>query len=128
MRRCSATGCANFACDPSGWHAEIDAWRDSYGEVVVDFPPSRARMIPACSRFYTAVTTGALTHDADARLARHLANAVVKETADGSYIVKERPSSPRRIDLAVASVIALDRAAWHHVNTAAPPLIAWSFV
>jgi phage terminase large subunit-like protein len=67
-------------------------------------------MSAACSRFYTAVVTGQLSHDGDGALARHLANAVVKETVDGAYITKERLSSPHKIDLAVAAVVAYDRA------------------
>ena len=42
--------------------------------------------------------------------ARHLANAVVKETPDGAYITKDGRNSPRKIDLAVAAVVAYDRA------------------
>jgi len=99
-----------LACDPPGWHAEIEEWAERYGQVVVRFETNRrAFMAHACSRFYTAVANEALTHDGDPRLARHLANAVVKETADGRYVTKDGPSSPRKIDLAVAAIVALDR-------------------
>jgi phage terminase large subunit-like protein len=43
-------------------------------------------------------------------LARHLANAVIKETTDGAYITKDGRNSPRKIDLAVAAVVAYERA------------------
>jgi phage terminase large subunit-like protein len=46
------------------------------------------------------------------RLARHLANAVLKTDSRGSRIVKESPHSPRRIDLAAAAVMAVDQAAF----------------
>lgn len=99
-----------LACDPPGWHTEIDGWAERYGKIVVKYETNRrAFMAHACSRFYTAVANGAISHDGDPRLARHLANAVVKETADGRYITKDGPSSPRKIDLAVAAVVALDR-------------------
>lgn len=103
-----------LACDPFGWHREIDEWADTYGDVVTtEFATNkRAFMAAACSRFYTAATTGTLTHDGDPRLARHLANAKLKETPDGAYIVKDGRNSPRKIDLAVAAVIAHDRASW----------------
>ncbi len=100
-----------LACDPPGWHAEIEEWGERYGDVVVRYETNRRSfMAAACSRFHSAVATGSLTHDGDSRLARHLANAVVKETTDGRYITKDGPSSPRKIDLAVAAIVALDRA------------------
>jgi phage terminase large subunit-like protein len=101
-----------FACDPPGWHREIEEWMETYSSPpVLEYPMSvRKMMSAACSRFYTAVVTGKLTHDGDGALARHLANAVVKETVDGAYITKERLSSPHKIDLAVAAVVAYDRA------------------
>jgi phage terminase large subunit-like protein len=107
-----------LACDPPGWHREIDEWADRYGDVLtVEFATNkRAFMAAACSRFYTAATTGALSHDGDPRLTRHLANAKLKETPDGAYITKDGRNSPRKIDLAVAAVIAHDRACWHHAN------------
>jgi phage terminase large subunit-like protein len=52
-----------------------------------------------------------LTHSGDSRLARHIANAVLKEDARGARLAKERRDSPRRIDTAVAAVMAHDRAA-----------------
>jgi phage terminase large subunit-like protein len=104
-----------LACDPPGWHTEIDAWADRYPDTVtVEFATNRrAFMAAACSRFYTAATTGGLTHDGDTRLARHLANARLKETADGAYITKDGRNSPRKIDLIVAAVIAFERAQFH---------------
>jgi len=104
-----------LACDPPGWHREIDEWAERYADTVTtEFATNRrAFMAAACSRFYTAATTGGLTHDGDERLARHLANTRLKETPEGAYVVKDGRMSPRKIDLAVAAVIAFDRAAWH---------------
>ena len=67
-------------------------------------------MAESCSRFFTAVVQRQLEHDGDPRLARHLANATLKHTPAGDYIVKESRHSPKKIDLAVAAVIAFDRA------------------
>jgi len=67
-------------------------------------------MPDACSRFYTAVVNKLVSHDGDPRLSRHLENSVVKETTDGAYITKDGRNSPRKIDLAVAAVIANERA------------------
>ena len=51
-----------------------------------------------------------LTHSGDPHLARHIGNAVLKEDARGSRLAKERRDSLRRIDAAVAAVMAHDRA------------------
>ena len=77
-------------------------------------------MAAACSGFYQTVTQAGLTHDGAPGLARHLDGAVVKETAQGAYITKESKSSPRKIDAAIASVIAIARAQWHHQNPKKP--------
>jgi len=62
-------------------------------------------------RFYEAVVNKTLTHSGDPRLARHVDNCVVKVDARGSRIAKDTKNSPRKIDLAVAAVMALDQAA-----------------
>ena len=81
------------------------------GIPIVEWPStSAARMIPACQKFYDAVTDQKLKHDSDPLLARHLSNAVVKIDRLGPRIVKEHRGSPRKIDAAVASIIAFDRA------------------
>lgn len=65
---------------------------------------------PATAAFYEAVINGALTHDGSAELSRHMAHAVIKTDARGTRITKDHKKSLRRIDLAVASVMAYDRA------------------
>jgi phage terminase large subunit-like protein len=101
-----------FGYDPFGWHAEGEEWAEAYGEppVVLWETNLRKRMAAACSRFYTTVVTGGLSQDGDPRLARHLRNAVVKETPEGAYITKAGRHGPK-IDLAVAAVGVLDLAA-----------------
>ena len=114
-----------LAPDPPGWADEIEAWEALYGEVVVEFPTNQhARMVPACTRFYSAVAGGdedeavmPLTHDNDPRLARHLRNAVTKRKPGGDVITKESLDSPRKIDIAIGAVVAFDRACWHALNT-----------
>lgn len=95
--------------DRSRWVAEAQQWAERYGDaVVLDVPQHRSRMVKASALFYTAVVQGLVTHDGDADLARHISNAVTKETPDGAYISKEGRHSPLKIDLAVAAVIAYD--------------------
>jgi phage terminase large subunit-like protein len=104
-----------LACDPWGWRSEIEQWADRHGErVVVEWPTNVvSRMAPATDRVYQAAATGRLTHDGDVRLAAHVANATAKTTAHGDVIVKDRRGSTRKIDAAVAAIVAFDRAAWH---------------
>jgi len=112
-----------LACDPFRW-ARTYQILESEGLPVVEFPQSPARMTPATTRFYEAVMNGSLTHSGDPRLARHLDNAVLKADSRGTRIYKEHRNSQRRIDLAVAAVMAVDRAAWlaaEPAPTPAPP-------
>ena len=81
------------------------------GIPIVEWPSTSAkRMIPACAAFFDAVVEKRITHDGDPLLARHLSNAVVKSDNLGVRIVKENRSSLRRIDAAVAAILAYDRA------------------
>jgi phage terminase large subunit-like protein len=56
------------------------------------------------------VVENKLKHDGNPVLARHLSNAAVKIDNLGPRIVKENRNSNRKIDAAVAAVIAFDRA------------------
>jgi phage terminase large subunit-like protein len=117
-----------LACDPFGWHAELARWADAYGQVVVEFPTNqRGRMGVAVSRFTSAVMTGGLAHDGDPRLARHIGHVVARETAEGVLLGKDSKASPRRIDAAIAGVIAHERAYWHATNSSSlEPLFVWT--
>ena len=70
----------------------------------------------AVSRFTSAVLTGGLVHDGDPRLARHVGHVVARETAEGMLLGKDAKASPRRIDAAIAGVVAHERAVWHAAN------------
>lgn len=83
---------------------------EAEGIPVVVFPQTLTRMGPATQRFYEAVTTKRIRHSGDPRLARHLENAQLKVDSRGSRLQKDARNSPRKIDLAVAAVMALDRA------------------
>jgi phage terminase large subunit-like protein len=107
---CQAFNVKEIACDPFRWQRTMEAMQDLGLPVVEYNSSSPSRMVPACSKLYTAVTEGNLTHDNNPTLARHLSNAVIKTDRIGPRIVKEHRGSPRKIDAAVAAVIAFDRA------------------
>lgn len=98
------------AFDPFRWQRTMQALMD-LGLPVVEYPSTSARrMVGACQKVYDSVTEATLTHDGDALLARHLDNCKLKVDNLGGRIVKESRASNRRIDAAVAFVIAYDRA------------------
>jgi phage terminase large subunit-like protein len=98
-----------IVCDPFRWARTYQVLEEE-GLPVVEFPQSPQRMVPATQRFYEAVLNKTVTQSGDPRLARHLGNCVLKVDQRGSRLAKDSKNSPRKIDLAVAAVMALDRA------------------
>lgn len=98
-----------IACDPARWVRSYKVLEDEHLPVK-EFPQSAERMVPATQRFYEAVVNRQLTHSGDPRLARHMSNCVLKVSQRGSRIYKETKTSTRKIDLAVAAVMAHYRA------------------
>lgn len=106
-----------LAADPWGWRSELEEWQAAHGTRIVEWNTAYVkRMAPATDRFYAAVMDGRLTHDGDPDLAVHMCNAVAKSTAMGDVITKDKRGSTRKIDGAVAAIVAYDRAAWHLAN------------
>lgn len=117
-----------IAADPFRWAPELQEWENS-GLPVVEYPTtSPAKMVPACAKFYDAVTDGRLTHSGDPALIRHVGNAVVKVDHLGPRIVKDHRGSRRNIDLAVAAVGAYDRASFLAGEPVEPKRLAPFFV
>ena len=104
-----------LACDPWGWRSEIEGWSKRHGaRRVVEWNTGAAqRMAPATDRLYQAVVTSQVSHDGNERLAAHIGNCVAKPTPMGNLVSKDKKGSPRKIDAAVAAIVAYDRAAWH---------------
>jgi phage terminase large subunit-like protein len=113
-----------IVCDPFRW-ARTYQVLEGEGLPVVEFPQSPSRMTPATARFYEAVLNSGLTHSGDPRLARHLTNAVLKTDSRGTRLAKETRNSPRKIDLAVAAVMALERAVQPPEPTVNATFFAW---
>jgi len=103
-----------LACDPWGWRSEIEAWAKRHGQrKVIEWNTGAAqRMAPATDRLYQAVSAGTVSHDGSERLAVHVGNCVAKATPLGDLVSKDKKGSPRKIDAAVAAIVAFDRAAW----------------
>jgi phage terminase large subunit-like protein len=76
-------------------------------------------MVPATQAVYDAARDGRMSHDGNPSLARHIGNAVIREDARGARITKEHASSRRKIDLAVAMILAVHGAVmWREDNGA----------
>lgn len=100
-----------IACDPYRWQRTMAYLQEERGLPIVEFPStSAARMVKATARFFDGVMESNMTHSGDPLLARHLDNCTLKIDNIGPRIVKENRNSNRRIDAAVAAVIAYERA------------------
>ena len=119
-----------LACDPPGWYTELDEWSDVYGARVLAFETRQnTRMAPACERAGLALRDGAFVYGGPLAgvLAEHFGNCVARDTPHGVTVGKDHPDSPRKIDGAVAAMIAFDRAVWHAAQPeVADPVFAWA--
>jgi len=95
--------------DPFRWARTMQALEDQ-GFPIVEYPQSPSRMIKASQKLFDGVVEKRLVHDGNPTLARHFDNAVLKQTPAGPHIKKDARNSPRKIDAAVASIMAHDRA------------------
>lgn len=103
--------------DPPRWETEVEEWELAWPKRVIRFETDvYQRFAPACGRFKDAVlavkpgSATPITHDGDPTLTRHIANARESENRWGVVIKKEHKDSPRKIDVAVAAILAYDGA------------------
>lgn len=117
VREAIRQACRDYDVREIAWDEFL--WLDSAEELsdeglpVVTFPQNLSRMGPATQKFFERVRDRTISHSGDPRLARHLGNATTKTDVRGTRIVKDAPNSPRKIDLAVAAVMALDRVGYY---------------
>lgn len=99
-------------CDPPLWRSEIEAWALEWpDDRVIEWPTYRPMpMFDALERFVADLTAERITHDGCPDTARHLANARVSSRKDGRYVLT-KPDADRKIDAAMASVLAHEAAA-----------------
>lgn len=102
--------------DPPRWEQNVNEWAGRYDGVAVKWETYRVKaMAFAIRRFNEALHSGGLSHDGDADLTRHIGNAYKAATKirddDGRWlwrIEKEHPKSPRKIDAAMAAILAFE--------------------
>lgn len=104
-----------FYCDPPKWESWVSSWAGEFGDkrVVEWWTNRRKPMAYALRSFVGAIDGGELSHDGNAQLDDHIGNSrqqqtnLVDEEEKPLWILrKERPDSPRKIDAAMAAVLA----------------------
>lgn len=107
-----------FYADPALWQDSCDTWTSTYGERLkvrqvtarpIEWWTNRpTAMVAALERFHSAVRAGLLSHGDDAMLRAHVLNARRRVGRAGVAIAKEHPKSQRKIDMAMAAVLAYE--------------------
>lgn len=121
---CKTHQVVEIAVDPYRWQRTMAYWLEE-GLPVIEYSQSPNRMVPATQRIFEAIVNQTLTHSNDPHLAKHMRNASVKIDSRGSRIVKSQFT--RKIDAAIAAVMAYDRAAWWNEQPAPKPRRAYGF-
>lgn len=107
-----------FYADPAKWESWIAQWEADFNDRL-KVKASRAnpiewwmtgnrsvQTVQALAQFHTAVVEREMTLDGSSALIQHLLNARRRTSRSGTQIAKEHPDSDRKIDAAVAAVLA----------------------
>lgn len=107
-----------FYADPAHWVDTLDRWSSEFSTKVrirasvakpLEWWTNRPKyMVDALERFHEAVVTRELTHDGGSVLTRHVLNSRRRVGRSGITISKEHPGSSRKIDAAMAAVLAYE--------------------
>ena len=109
-----------IVCDPYRWAVMMQELED-FGLPIVEFKTNLLNlMIPATQTAYEAIMEERLVHDGNPILTRHLDNCVVKNDNRGQRVTKESSTSKKKIDAAVAFIIAFDRAMASRIDEGVP--------
>lgn len=114
--------------DPPYWQDALARWAKEWPETIHEWWTNRDKqMAEAVERMDTAIRAAVLAvksariadpaaglpagcwrHSGDATLVRHLANARCRKVRAGTLLRKEAPKSPKKIDAAMAAVLAYE--------------------
>jgi len=103
-----------FHGDPPFWESALDRWAGHYGEQrVTRWWTNRIKATAIALRaFRNDMVVGRMSHDGDEKLAEHIRNSVRQETKmreddEPLWVIrKDSRGSPRKIDLAMAAMLA----------------------
>ena len=95
------------------------------GLPILEFPTgSVQRMTQATQALYDAIVDETITHSGQAAMTRHFQNCILREDQRGARITKDRRGSTKKIDIAVASLIAYHTAlTWREEDIAEPQML-----
>lgn len=101
--------------DPPHWESTVDEWAAKWPRKVSAWWTNRRRaMALALVAYRTSMTAGEVSHSGDAKFAEHIGNArrvnqpgMLDEEGHQLWLIaKDRPGSPRKIDLAMAGCLS----------------------
>jgi len=95
------------AYDPAYMQRSAEILSDD-GVMMVEFPQSAARMVPACGHLYEMIVGGKIAHDGAPVFTDQVLSATPRSTDSGWRLSKGK--SKRKIDAAIALAMAVDRA------------------
>ena len=97
---------AALVADPWRWEQSLMTLAEE-GYPVIEFPTgSVQRMTQGTQALYDAIIDRQVTHNGDPQLLRHFLNCHLHEDSRGARIRKDKRGSTKKIDIAVASLIA----------------------
>jgi len=99
--------CVELCYDPAFFERSAQTLLDD-GMRMVEFPQSSQRMVPACQRAYEIICAGKLEHAGSPVFTDQVLSAAPRQTSEGWRLSKGK--AKRKIDAAIALVMALDRA------------------
>lgn len=103
-------GCIEIVADVSFWQDEAYQWAQA-GLPVVEYPQTLSRLVPATAKLYEGIMAGKIRHDGDGAIQRHVDNCILKmDSKGGSRLTKDYRNPRLKIDLAIALLMAYDRA------------------
>jgi phage terminase large subunit-like protein len=102
-------GCVELVADLSYWQDEAFQWSQN-GLPLVEYPQTLNRLVPATAKLYEGIMAGKIRHDGDGAMQRHLDNCILKMHNGGSRLTKDYRNPRLKIDLAIALLMAYDRA------------------
>ena len=102
--------------DPARWETRVAEWEATYGPKLQvkksnDHPmhwwfSSPKALVRATEQLHTAIVQQECTYSGDSALTRHMLNARRRFSRAGVQIAKDNPESSRKIDAAVAAILA----------------------
>ena len=92
--------------DPAFFERSAQALAER-GVVMIEFPQSNPRMVPACGHAYELICTGQVVHDDDPVSTQQVVNGVMHPAGEG-WRLKKSKVTHGKIDSAVSLVMLLD--------------------